>query len=396
MYLFYTVIIQLMFQMPVRTLVLPFYGDMCQLDFEKRFEMFCVGRSSVENCWLYLELEGVDQDSAYHFHLVGIEEARHRRMLSHTMRMPWTRALKCRNPQMERCLSYGCVGDRILIISNSVRYHLREGGRVYDGSIRGWDLTPGKYNFNMWYSERYGWIMQELTKDGPTRVFGALFTSGGYFTQTLLCQLGVEEQNYYAMFSDDDLIWFVQHLPGEGCPGYTMDLLLGYQVSIWIYSISSSSFRQYRFDGEFCFYFWRASFEQCCHFYCHNGRLVMLTRQHCGDGLFYCYHVYYVELDDENLLWRIGDCYFTWPLNGGYSDSELDWNFDLISKEISILVIHDRGSFLVFKSEPCVSVPSLWTSARSALLSVSDAYSTLSFGGSYVSLLLDSVQRLLV
>jgi hypothetical protein len=376
-----------------RSIGVPYCGDILQRRPNTRFMLYNVGWSSVKKCWLFIEFEGADEDSAYNFNIVAIEDGRHARMLSHSMRLPWTRISKPRPPSHERCIAYGCFGDRLLIMSNSVRYHLREGGVVYDGSLRGWSLIPSKFNYNMCYSDRYGWIMDHFSWDGPTKIFGSLFHCDGYFTQTLLCVLDVVEQNYYVMFSGVDSLLFIEHFPGPEGPGYTYELLEEYSFNLWVYSIERSSFQTYVYDGNFCAWFWCDSLEQGCHFHCHDGGMVMISREHFGDDLTFCYHLYRVVLHEDSYLWSLGSRYFTYP-TCGYTDAELDWSFSLVSKDLSILVNHvGGGSEIIFFSAPIEAPPSLWSSARRIMHSVKDKYCASDFGG-YVGRVIDNVSRL--
>jgi hypothetical protein len=316
-------------------------------------------------------------------------------MVRHVLRLPWMRDPRSRTLEDDRNITFGCTGGRLLIIYNSWRYHLREGGKVYDGSTRGWTLVPGVWNYNMGFSERHGWIMhsQPTLQSRGITVFGCLFQSGGFFVQTALCKFFVVEHFTFVMLRGEDALIFVEQFPGPDEYGYTEELLTGYVLNIWVYSIVKGCHETYVYDGEACSWFWYYSLEKGVSFWCHNGRMIMISREHAGDQISFRYHLYPVVFNEEKHLWSLGGRYFSYPEND-YTTSELDFNFSLDNDNLNIVIsplFPGVSSELVFFSAPFASPSSLWDLAKRAVYSVKGSFDVNQYGG-YVGCVIAEMQ----
>jgi hypothetical protein len=383
--------------MSLRSFVLPRLGDILQRRPDKCHALFCVGWSSTDYSWLFIELENVCVNGVHRFNIVAVKDGRpsSASMVRHVLRLPWMRNPQSVTPEEDRNITFGCSGGRLLIIYNSWRYHLREGGNVYDGSTRGWAVVPGFWNYNLGYSARHGWIMHSQ----PTRqarritVFGCVFQSGGFFIQTTLCVFFVfEEFNFVMLWGEDSLI-FVEQFPGPGESGYTEELMTGHVIRIWVHSIVKGCHETYVYDGEICSWFWQYSEERAVSFWCHNGRMIMLSYEHQGDQIFCRYHLYPVVLNEEKRLWSLGSRYFSYPKDS-YTTATLDFNFSLDNADLNIILTYaahpTERCKLEFYSASFVSPPTLWDLAKRSMYSVKDSYCSRDYGG-YVGRAIDSM-----
>jgi hypothetical protein len=383
--------------MPLRHFFLPLVGDILQSRPDTCYDMSCVGWSSSDFSWLFIELEGVEVDGVHRFNIVAVKDGLPSiaSMVRHVMRLPWMRDPRSQTTEDDRNISFGCAGGRLLIIYNSRRYHLRQGGKVYDGSTRGWSLTPGTWNYNLGYSNRHGWIMhtQPTFEDRTIHVFGCLFQRGGFFVQTSLCEFLVSQHFTFIMLMGEDSLIFMENFPGPDEFGFTEEFLEGHVLSIWVYSIAKGCRETFVYDGEVCKWFWYYSLEQGVSFWCHNGRMIMISREHTGDNVNFRHHLYPIVFNEEKHLWSFGSRYFSYPENY-YTASEVDFNFSLDNEDLNIVVspgVPGIANELVFFSAPFASPPSLWDSAKRSMYSVKESFCANDYGG-YVGCVIDEMK----
>jgi hypothetical protein len=149
----------------------------------------------------------------------------------------------------------------------------------------------------------------------------------------------------------------------------------------------------YVYDGEICSWFWQYSEERAVSFWCHNGRMIMLSYEHQGDQIFCRYHLYPVVLNEEKRLWSLGSRYFSYPKDS-YTTATLDFNFSLDNADLNIILTYaahpTERCKLEFFSASFVSPPTLWDLAKRSMYSVKDSYCSRDYGG-YVGRAIDSM-----